>query len=377
MSEKKSKFVLFPILFIAASYASYGIGSGFATGQEVIQHFGSWGTPMCFVSLLLCFLAIAYYSGSCYRAGLNNDFNKESDGYVYFCGKYIGLAIDIFSVVLVFFFIITMFAGCGSTINQYFGINPLVGTIIMAVLCGGSVILGLRKVQDILGCLGVIFIVYIVIFGIYAIVKADASLAVSASNIGQYVQDGSVMQVTCFGVKSPITAGLSFAGVCLITSFPFLISLGKRAETNKLATASGISTSFFFVMAALLVTIIILFNLDYVAENGVQVPLLAAIQCLAPSFAWSFAIILMLGIYTTITGYIWFVSGRFAPDKSTKSRIIVAILAVVGVFGGYLIPFNAIVNLIYPITGWAGGVLFVCMIIKDIKIAMNKKHSSV
>ena len=370
-----TNFSLKAVVFVAAAYASYGIGSGFATGQEVIQHFASWGAPACFIALILCFATYAYYCGSCYRAGLSNDFTKESDAYVYFCGKYLGRAIDYFSVVLVFLFIIAMFSGCSSTINQFFGIDPIIGAIIMGLASGLTVALGLRKVQDILGCLGVVFIIYIVFFGIYALIKADVSLAVSTINLPQYVAEGKVMQVTCFGIASATTSGLSYGCVGLITAFPFLVSLGKRVNSNREATISGISTGFFYTLAAMLVVFIILFNLDFVAENGVQVPLLAAIQSLAPGIAWSFAIILMLGIYTTITGYIWFVGGRFAPDKTTKSRLIAAALAVVGVFGGYIIPFNAIVNVLYPVTGYAGAILMICMIVKDVKLAKAAKQA--
>lgn len=364
------------VVVIAGAYASYGIGSGFATGQEVIQHFGSWGTPACFVALFLCAACYAYYCGGCYRAGLVNDFEKPADAYVYFCGKYLGRALDYFSVVLVFLFCIAMFSGCASTINQYFGVDPLIGQIVMAIACGLTVALGLKRIQDILSCMGVIFIVYIVCIGIYALFAADTSLANATVNLPQYLEEGKVLQVKCFGVYSGITAGLSYGCVGLITAFPFLIGLGKRNKNNAEATASGIATGVSYTLAALVVTYIILSNLDYVAANGQQVPLLAAIMNLAPSISWTFAILLLLGIYTTITGYIWFVSARFAPDKTPKSRIIAGVVTVVGLVSGYFIPFNAITNVLYPLTGYAGAILMAAMIVKEVKLSKAAKETA-
>lgn len=370
----KNKINWKSVIVVAGAYVSYGIGSGFATGQEVLQNFAAWGTPACFVALILCAVAYSYFCGSLYRAGLMNDFKNESDAYVYFFGKYLGRAIDIFSVVLVFLFIIAMFSGCASTIHLYYGVDPLVGQIIMAVVCGGTVALGLRKMQDILSCMGVVFIIYILIMGIMALCKADQSLTASSVNMSQYIEAGKVLPAVSFGFKSAITAGISYGLVALVVAFPFLVSLGKRVTNKSEANVSGIATGVAYTAACLIVTCIILFNLDYIMNNGgEQVPLLSAIHNMAPSISWTFAIILMLGIYTTITGYIWFVSSRFAADRTPKSCIIAGVVTFVGMIGGYFIPFNTITNILYPFTGWIGGVMVIFLIYKDIK---NRKSVS-
>lgn len=102
-------------------------------------------------------------------------------------------------------------------------------------------------------------------------------------------------------------------------------------------------------------------------------PLLAAMQIMVPKLAWTFAIVLVLGIFTTVTGYLWLISGRFAEDKSTKSRIIVAVLVVAGVFGGAIIPFNLIINVLYPFAGFVGIIFMIFIIVKDIKKVSSRK----
>ncbi len=58
------------------------------------------------------------------------------------------------------------------------------------------------------------------------------------------------------------------------------------------------------------------------------------------------------------------VGGAFAPDKSTKQRIIV-VTALVGIFAGSVIPFGTIINVLYPFAGCIGVVLFVIVIVND------------
>ena len=48
-----------------------------------------------------------------------------------------------------------------------------------------------------------------------------------------------------------------------------------------------------------------------------------------------------------------------------------AVLVAAVAFAGGVLPFETLVNVIYPYTGYLGIVLFVCVVFKCIK---NKKH---
>lgn len=94
-----------------------------------------------------------------------------------------------------------------------------------------------------------------------------------------------------------------------------------------------------------------------------QVPMLAAIQNMLPILALPFSIIL-LGVFTTITGCLWAIGRRFAEDRAKKQAIIVVSVAVPGVSVASFISLSKLVNFIYPLTGAAGIVIFVGIIIK-------------
>lgn len=95
-----------------------------------------------------------------------------------------------------------------------------------------------------------------------------------------------------------------------------------------------------------------------------QVPMLAAIQNMLPILALPFSIIILLGVFTTITGCLWAIGRRFAEDRTKKQAIIVVSVAVPGVSVASFISLSKLVNFIYPLTGAAGIVIFVGIIIK-------------
>lgn len=94
-----------------------------------------------------------------------------------------------------------------------------------------------------------------------------------------------------------------------------------------------------------------------------QVPMLAAIQNMLPILALPFSIIL-LGVFTTITGCLLAIGRRFAEDRAKKQAIIVVSVAVPGVSVASFISLSKLVNFIYPLTGATGIVIFVGIIIK-------------
>ncbi|MBR6701228.1 MAG: hypothetical protein IKL72_05815 [Firmicutes bacterium] len=361
------------MLMVGGAYASYTIGSGFATGQEVLQFFGSWGHPLQYATVLVSMIMTIYFTSSCYKTGQRMSFDNASDCYRYYCGKYVGYFFDFFSLILVFGILISMFAGCGSTIEQYFGIPKYVGAVGMGIVAAIVVMSGLRRVEQVLGFLGVVIIGYVIIIGIYAAATSGTNFAEATANLPQYVEEGAVLQAGVFGIKHWFLSALTYGGVCLIVSVPFLVSLGKGTKNQGEALAGGIFSGIFFHAGVLLVVVAVLFNLDSIVQNGAQVPLLAAMQNMMPKIAWTFAIVLVLGIFTTVIGYLWLVSGRFAEDKSKKQRIIVACLVVAGVFGGSIIPFNLIINVLYPFAGFCGVVFCIFIIARDIRNASAKK----
>ena len=356
------------IISIIGAYAAYGIGSGFATGQEILQYFASWGPKGMWAAIAGSALLMGVAFSILVHDGFkyNDVFRKDSDCFAYYGGKYIGGFIDIFSIALVFGVFIEVFAGCGATINQYFGVPAFVGTVIMGVVVAAVVMLGLKRIVQILSCLGVVFIIYSVCFGLYCM-TAGGSLAEAGSRLPEYINEGKVLQISVLGIKDPFWAGVNYGGVNLIVAVAFVLALGRKTRSEAEASLGGAGAGVVFMVPVFFSAVAILLNIDYIAEHGQQVPSLAAVNNMLPGLSRLYLVILVLGIFTTLTGYTWLITDRFAEEGTAKSRIICVAVVIIGMFAGGILTFNAFINLLFPVAGLVGMILTLLIIIRKIR----------
>ena len=95
-----------------------------------------------------------------------------------------------------------------------------------------------------------------------------------------------------------------------------------------------------------------------------------------PLYGLIFAVVIFLGIYSTATPLMWTVCERFSEEGSARYCYLVVGLTLVGYFGGMLLPFGELVNLIYPTVGYAGLLFLVCAILKDLRTAVSLRQQT-
>ena len=63
-----------------------------------------------------------------------------------------------------------MFAGCGATLEQYLGIPQWIGAIGLGIIAYAVIWFGLESVTNVLSCVGLIIIGFVVLIGVYCFV---------------------------------------------------------------------------------------------------------------------------------------------------------------------------------------------------------------
>ena len=146
------------------------------------------------------------------------------------------------------------------------------------------------------------------------------------------------------------------------------MALGKQNVKNKKeAIGGGVLAGLLFGGATVIIGYTLLLNIDYIAEFGMQIPVLTAIQKNVSWLALPFTVVILCAIFTTVTGFLWLIGRRFAEDKTTKQRIIVICACVFCTVSGAFIPFSKFVSLVYPISGIGGLLIFAFMIVHRIR----------
>lgn len=270
------------VLTIGGAYTAYCIGAGFASGQETLQYYASWGGIYPFVLPALTFVLMFVICYGTFKTGYINRFPSPNAAYGYYCGKVLGKILDIFCTVSIALSTLIMFAGSGATVNQYLGAPVWVGTLVMGVVSVVVVCFGLEKVTNVLGFVGTLIIVILIGVGIYCFCTADSGVMQAQQNVQQYVDAGVIMRANFLGIENPILAVTSLIGAYITLGLSFNVSLGGRCGSRREVSASAVISAVLFCLGLCMVLFTIIFNMDYIAQTGAQIPMLAAIQNMLP-----------------------------------------------------------------------------------------------
>lgn len=348
------------VINYAGAFIALLIGSGFATGQEILQYFVSWGWSGI-LGVLAVFILLAYVGASFISAGYNNKFDTPNDIYRYYCGKYLGTFYDYFSVFFIFLSFTVMIGGAGATVNQHYGFSPYVGGITMAVLAMVTVVFGLGRIVDVIGRIGPFIVVIAIFVGTVSIFKSIDGMSEAPEAVKALVEAKEIKVAS----NSWWLAAGSYVGFCMLWLAAFLGQVGAGVNSQKEGRLGAIGGAFGFSLAVLLMTLGIFFSITDL--KGSQIPTLILAGKISPFLANLFSVIIILGIYTTAVPLLWSVVARFSKEKTPRFRILTLILGVVGAFIGLVLRFDVLVNYVYVLNGYVGMVLLIIMVIRSIQ----------
>lgn len=360
MNEKN--YNVMSITRISGAFIAYLIGSGFATGQEGLQFFVSFG----FNGLLGCLISLmilVYACNTLLNVGLKHNIRKNEDVFVYFCGKYIGKFLTWYTMIFIVIVYAIMLSGAGATLGQYYDIPNYIGAALMAIISGATLLLGLRKIIDIIAIIGPIIVLFTILIAVLTLLENPGGISSGAQKIAEL----DMLKAS----PSWLMSSLLYAGLMMPGLASFLPAIGANAERIQDVKYASLLGPILFIGALLLLSLALMSRIGDV--HGTQIPVMALANSVLPIYASIFAVIIFFGIYTTATPLLWTVCSRFAEDKTPKYNAMVITLVSVGLFGGTLLPFDQLVNWIYPTVGYAGLLFLVCAIFKDIRVYKANK----
>lgn len=353
------------ILTYAGAIMAFLIGSGFATGQEIMQYFASYGFWGIFGTGTVVLLLISFVSIQFLSVGQREKFEKPSQIFEYYAGRYVGKFFDYFSILFVFLSFTVMVAGAGAVFNEHYNLPTWFGGIGLTVLVAITVLFGLNSLVDVIGKIGPLIVVIAAGLGIVGIINAETGL-LAGHNI---LADLEVQQAS----NSWFNAGLNYVGFCMLWLAAFLTALGKTVPTQREARAGGLGGGVIFSLACIIVGLGLLANIEQVA--GMQIPMLVLASGISPFVASLISLIILAGIYTTAIPLLWTVSSRFFPDHTKKYKYFTIFLALIGTVIGLWLPFDQMVSIVYVLNGYVGAILLVIMIVVTIWRALSKRHN--
>ncbi len=374
--DKSEKISWKRVLILAGAIIAFTIGSGFATGQEIIQYYTAYGRKSLLVILVFA-VAFLYYNLNFAKVGAEEKLEHGNDVYKYYCGKYIGTFFDYYSTVFCYMSFFVMIGGAASTLNQEYGIPTWVGGVLLAVLTIFTVIGGLNSLVDAIGMVGPIIVILCVAIGIITCFRDWSNIPAGLQIIKTGAYAGAAAGETIKNAGANwLISGLSYAGFVLLWFASFTTSLGVKNKRKELDYGI-IGGTLAVCVAIAVITFAQIANINTGFGDGktfvwnADIPNLILASQIWKPFSAIFAIIVFAGIYTTAVPLLYNPASRFAKEGTAKFRLLTIVLGVVGLLVGLFLPFRVLVNIIYVLNGYAGAVLILFMIWKNIKDFKN------
>ena len=351
---------------LGGAFMATCIGSGFATGSEFLSFFVSYGIGGAIGAIILSFIIYYLFTRELFNKGQDLPPEQTTSLFTYYFGKTVGNILDWYCAIFVGGCYLIMLSGAGTTLNQYLGWPVLAGSALMAVVSIVTVILGLRRLTDVIGVIGPVIAVFSLLIGIVALIHGAGNL--SSAN--------ATLATLNLPKASPTwwIAGILYPCFAMLTLTPVLPAMGASAPTRKTTSSAAAFGAFLFHLALAVVVFAILGNLDLVGEA--QVPNLALANLLGPVAAAVFVVMIFLAIYSTACPMMWGFCAKVVKDeKSMKYKLAAILLTVVGMFASYKFSLGTLINVMYSASGYVGAVVSVGMIISNILKKKQRKAS--
>lgn len=323
-------------LDVAAAYIGTLIGAGFASGQEILQFFALFGDKGLYGVVLMTALLWAFGYIAMTLAARERRFT-----YAALLQSCTGKASVIFSAMTSFFLfggLTVMMAATGALFSTLLGWPHMLGSGLMAavtiftVLCGLSAIVGSFRV------LVPIMLGLIAIIGIMGIFYPCATPDKGFSPLINPMLGEWWMSSILY-----VSYNMLVAVVVLIP-----LSQGKQRKLSRLGGA-GLGALGCGVSAAI-VCLALHANMPVVFVS--ELPMMALASNLSPVLIPAYALILVLGTFTTAVGCLFGFIGQRDENKGDcyGKIVIVGIAAFIASLAG----FSNLVSLLYPLFGWLG-----------------------
>lgn len=367
MHKETGKFKWGRMIVFAGAFCAYFIGSGFASGMEIEQFYTSWGNQM-WLAVLAAFIMLTWAAVSYAVAGSKYRFTNNADVYKYYCGPYAGAFFNVFGVIFCYAGYIYMCAGAGNVLNQQLGISISVGTVIMGVIVICVVSLGLNRIIEILGRLGTFIIVILFLVAFITIFRYIGVLPHNYVLMSQdYTQFGFFRSVAPNGFMS----GAADVGGCIIWCVAFVAMMaGGTKFKREVKIGMGVGASLICI-GIIIVSMAFIAAADVIGDAAIPTLMLA--RDINGILGYIYALVIILGVFTTAVPLLWSTSSLFAKEGSKKFVILSVVLGLAGLIITLFIPYTTLVNYILTIGGYVVYVFWLIVAVGDIVVKL-KKH---
>lgn len=349
------------ILRMVMAFMGVFTGAGFASGQEIMQYFtsfGYWGIA----GSILATLAFGFLGMLLMELGSHFRANSHSDVFNNIANDVVKRIVDIIIIITLFGIGVVMIAGAGSNFNQQFGLPIWLGSAIVGIFIIGIGMLSTEKVISAISSITPFLIVFILVISIGTLIFTDFSyqeLDPVARNLSSTVPQWILSALNYVAFNITFGASMSFV-------------IGGDEENKKSASIAGLIGGIGVGLLIFLNNLTIFATVDQVSNSSL--PMLAIASNIHPIVGFLMAIVLFVLIWSTGMSLFYSFTSRFSISGTKKFNIILA-LSVLLAFGLSFFGFTTLISTFYPIVGYAGFFIIAVLVIGWVGVKKEQKQS--
>lgn len=333
------------VIKIAGAFIAWVIGSGFATGQEVLQFMTSYGYKSYAVVLisLIGFIALGQVLLTTGFDHKSEDSFNHFNHFKYFCGEKLGTFYSWMIKVVLTLLMSVLISGAGATLNQYYGINSYIGSAIVALLVLSGYLIGFERLVRIVSAIGPIVIAFLLLVGIITMF----------TDFGQFGEVNKYESILGQSQSAPhwIISSVLYLSLNFLTGSTYFTMLGITADNKKEAKYGALFGAIALVLSIGIMNTAILLNAGNVAS--LEIPVLFLARKISYILGAIFSLVLLLGMFSSCSAAMWTVCSRFKKGGEKGNKIFAVGIAIFTFVLG-LFPFSGLVAVFYPFIGYIG-----------------------
>ncbi len=353
--EKKREYRPLTVLKYTGAFMAWVIGSGFATGQEILQFFTSYGYAGYGV-VVLNLAGFLILGRVIITTGYNHRSEEKFSHFAYFCGRRLGTLYTWLIPATLVLLMSVLTSGAGATLFEYYGVTPYIGSALLAALVLSVYLIGFEKMIKIVAAISPLIIIFTLLVGTVTAVR-------DIGNISAVTQYAPALQGSRACPHWVLSAAL-YLSLNFFCGSTYYTALGAKAANRQSARQGALFGALALIAAIAIMNTAIL--LDAGRTSALAVPTLYLAKKISPVIGATFSVILTLGIFSSCSTMMWTVCSRFFAADPKKNRIF-AVIVSTGTFTVSLFPFTKLISVFYPLVGYIGLLFVGCVLYKGIK----------
>lgn len=339
--------VLGQVLAVSGSIMAFHVGSGFASGQEILQFYTAFGPVGGLAVCALAFCLFSLFAFHLLEAGRRQKNQPVQLQYMQLGGTLVGRLFYWLTPFLMALVLCVTIAGGGAALQTLFGVGPLWGRLLIGLPVLLTVLLGLRWITALAGSLGPVIILCALCLGCFGILQG---------------RDTQLWTLIPHSARNWAVSGVSYACFGTITQIPFLLTVGAGLGSRRQSAAIALLGNGGYMLTGAVLHLGLYRSLPQVLAQ--QLPALCLAGRLSSLAGWFYGIILLFSIYTTAVPLLWSVSRTFEADETGGVYRLAAVgMTAVACFGARL-PFDRLLGTLYPCIGYVSTIFFAIMLLR-------------